>query len=85
MVKRFLKSRRTGFYFAVAREGEIGASDRIEFLSRDEHRVSVADITRLYVFDKDDRLGMRRAMEIKALPDSWRNYFRERLETAAGT
>jgi hypothetical protein len=30
-------------------------------------------------------MGMRRAMEIKALPDSWRNYFRERLETAAGT
>jgi hypothetical protein len=30
-------------------------------------------------------MGMRRAVEINALPDGWRNYFRERLKTAAGT
>src|SRR5215510_5494478 len=29
MVKRFLASRRTGFYLAVAREGEVGAGDEI--------------------------------------------------------
>lgn len=85
MVKRFLKSRRTGFYFAVAREGAIGAGDKIQFLSRDEHRLSVAEITRLYAFDKDDLAGMRRATEVKALSDGWRDYFRARLETAAGS
>jgi len=85
MVKRFLKSRRTGFYFAVAREGEIGAGDRIHFLSRDEGRVSVADITRLYAFERNDLDGMRRAAEVKALPDGWRDYFRGRLETEAGS
>jgi len=85
MVKLFLKSRRTGFYFAVAREGEIGAGDRIHFLSRDEGRVSVADITRLYAFERNDLDGMRRAAEVKALPDGWRDYFRGRLETAAGS
>lgn len=85
MIKRFLQSRRTGFYFAVRREGETGAGDRIEILSRDENRVSVADITRLYAFDKDDLAGMRRAAEVKALPDGWRDYFRARLEMAAGS
>ena len=85
MVKRFLKSRRTGFYFAVAREGEIGAGDGVDFLSRDEGRVSVADITRLYAFERNDLAGMRRAAEVKALPDGWRDYFRGRLETAAGS
>jgi MOSC domain-containing protein YiiM len=84
MVKKFLKSRRIGFYFAVAREGEIGAGDPIQFLSRDEHRVSVADITRLYAFDKNDLAGMRRVVEVRALPDSWRDYFRQRLQSAAG-
>jgi MOSC domain-containing protein YiiM len=79
MVKRFLKSRRTGFYFAVVREGEIGAGDPIHFLSRDGARVSVADVTRLYAYEKKDLEGMRRAVEVKALPESWRGYFRERL------
>jgi MOSC domain-containing protein YiiM len=82
MVKRFLKSRRTGFYFAVAREGEIGTGDRFQLLSRDTNRVSVADITRLYAFEENDLTGMRRAVEVKALPDGWRDYFRARLAAA---
>jgi MOSC domain-containing protein YiiM len=84
MTKKFLKSRRTGFYFAVAREGEIGAGDTIQFLSRDENSVSVADITRLYAFEKHDFAGMRHAVKVPDLPDSWRDYFRDRLQSAAG-
>jgi MOSC domain-containing protein YiiM len=77
MVKRFLRSRRTGFYFSVAREGDIGAGGPFHFLSREENRVSVADITRLYAFDRNDLAGMRRAAATKALPESWRSYFIE--------
>jgi MOSC domain-containing protein YiiM len=84
IVKRFLKSRRTGFYFAVLREGEIGAGDTIHFLSREENRVTVADITRLYAYDKNDVTGMRRAAALKVLPESWRRYFRARIEKAGG-
>jgi MOSC domain-containing protein YiiM len=79
MVKRFLKSRRTGFYCAVLREGEIGAGDAIHYLSRDDGSVTVADVTRLYAFDKQDRAGLRRASDAQSLPESWRAYFRERL------
>ena len=80
MVRRFLKSRRTGFYCAVLREGEIEAGNTIHYLSRDEARVTIADIIRLYAFEKPDLAGMRRAAELKALPESWRGYFRERVE-----
>lgn len=80
MVKRFLKSHRTGFYCAVLREGEIEAGDPIHFLSRDEARITIADITQLYAFEKQDLAGMRRAADLKALPESWRGYFRERVE-----
>jgi MOSC domain-containing protein YiiM len=79
MVKRFLKSRRTGFYCAVLRQGEIGQSDKIEFLGRDQNKITVADITRIYAFDKGDTNTLRRAMQIKALPENWRAYFRDRL------
>jgi len=84
MAKRFLRSRRTGFYCAVAREGNIGAGDTIQFLSRDENRVSVADITRLYASGKNDFAGMRRAVSVPDLPESWRDYFHERLQASAG-
>lgn len=79
MVKRFLKSGRTGFYFAVVQEGAIAAGDPIEFVSRDEHGVTVADILALYVHDADNQGLLLRAMELPALPESWRDYFRSRL------
>jgi MOSC domain-containing protein YiiM len=84
MIERFLRSRRTGFYFSVAREGEIGAGDPIHFLSRDGNCVSIADVTRLYAFDRNDFAGMRRAAKVKALPDSWRTYFGERVHKSSG-
>ena len=82
MVKRFLRSRRTGFYVSVAREGEIAAGDALHFLSRDEHEVTIADITRLYAFDRHDIEAMRRAVSVAALPESWRAYFTERAGRA---
>ena len=80
IVKRFLKSRRTGFYCAVLRESEIGAGDAIHYLARDDNNVSVAEIIRLYAFDRNDAAGMRRAVGAKALPESWRRYFNDRIE-----
>jgi MOSC domain-containing protein YiiM len=79
ILKRFLASGRTGFYFAVEREGEVGAGDEIELLGRDEHNVTVADITRLYARDRGDFETMRRAMKVEALPETWRSYFAQRL------
>ena len=79
MVKRFLKSGRTGFYLAVSREGEVASGDRIEFVSRSDHDVTVAEISALYTRDADNQGLLRRAVELAALPESWRAYFRKRL------
>ena len=80
IIKRFLHSGRTGFYFAVMQEGEVGTGDGIELVSRDEHSVTVADITRLYVREKDDVGTLRRAVQVTALPESWRVYFGKQIE-----
>ena len=80
IIKRFLISRRTGFYFAVAREGMVSAGDAIEFIGRDQQEISVADITRLYAFEKNDLKGLRRAIGVEALPESWKGYFQHQLE-----
>jgi MOSC domain-containing protein YiiM len=83
MVKRFLASGRTGFYFAVTREGEVGAGDEITVIARDPNAVPVSEITRLYVtkrYGDDDVTSVRRALRVEALPESWKQYFRERLQ-----
>jgi MOSC domain-containing protein YiiM len=86
MVRRFLASGRTGFYFAVTREGEVGAGDEIKVISRDENAVAVSEITRLYIakrYDEKDVTSLRRALRVAALPESWKEYLRERLERAS--
>lgn len=83
MVKRFLASRRTGFYLAVTREGQVGAGDEIEVFARDPNAVSVSEITRLYLakrYGSADLTSLRRALQVAALPESWKAYFRERLQ-----
>ncbi|HEV8662008.1 MAG TPA: MOSC domain-containing protein [Candidatus Methylomirabilis sp.] len=79
MVKRFLASRRTGFYLTVLEEGDVGAGDPITQVSLGEAPVTVADITRLYVDGGEDIEGLQRAVRVEALPEDWRDYFRERL------
>jgi len=81
MVKRFLQSGRTGFYFAVLKEGEVAAGDSIEALEKDEHNISVADVVNLYREDAGNHDLLRRASELPSLPNSWREYFRKRLES----
>ena len=79
MVKRFLQSGRTGFYFAVINEGEVAAGDSIELIERDEHNIPVADIVNLYRGDATNQDMLRRVSELPSLPNSWREYFRKRL------
>jgi MOSC domain-containing protein YiiM len=79
MVKRFLASRRTGFYFSVLQEGEVGAGDTLELLSRDDHNITVADITQLYGRGQDNPELLRRAAQLEVLPEVWRDYFQEQI------
>jgi MOSC domain-containing protein YiiM len=79
IVKRFLQSGRTGFYFAVLKEGEVAAGDSIELLEKDEHNIPVADVVNLYRRDATNQDLLRRVSELPSLPKSWRNYFRTRL------
>jgi MOSC domain-containing protein YiiM len=79
IIKRFLASGRSGFYFSVQQEGEVGAGDEIELIARNEKNVTVLDITRLYARDKDDVEMLRRAIDLEALPESWRDHFQKQL------
>ena len=83
MVKRFFVSGRTGFYLAVTREGEVGTGDEMRAISRDPNGVPVSEITRLYAekrYSDSDVAWVQRALRVRALPESWEKYFRQRLK-----
>lgn len=46
MVRRFMRSGRTGFYLAVTREGEAGAGDEIVRIGTDPEAITIADAVR---------------------------------------
>jgi MOSC domain-containing protein YiiM len=83
IIKRFLASRRTGFYFSVVEEGAVRAGDAVELLAREENRVSVMDIVQLYVADNPDPELLRQAAGLAVLPANWRDYFLQRLQQAS--
>ena len=80
IIRKFLQSRRSGFYLAVLKEGEVEAGDEIELISRDQNSIAISDITRLYAFEKDDLETMRRAVKVEALPESWRKSFQKQIQ-----
>jgi MOSC domain-containing protein YiiM len=82
MVKRFLDSGRTGFYMAVTREGDVGAGDEVVLLGLDPNSIPVSEITRLYIakeYEVEDARQVRRFLTLEALPESWKDYFQEKL------
>jgi MOSC domain-containing protein YiiM len=81
IIKRFLVSERSGFYLSVLREGEVGAGDEFELLEKNGSGVRVVDVTRLYSSDRENVDLLRRAIATEALPESWKEYFRKRLQT----
>ncbi len=79
VVKRFLASQRTGFYFAVLKEGEVGVGDTIEIIEKSNNSLTVSDIIALSTHEKHNVGLLRRAVGLTTLPESWRIYFEHRL------
>jgi len=67
---------------AVLREGEVGAGDEMKLIAREADGVPVSEITHLYVvkrYGEGEIRAVRRALRVEALPESWKEYFRERV------
>jgi MOSC domain-containing protein YiiM len=85
IVKRFLASERTGFYFAVLQEGEVDVGDSFELIERNKDSFRLSDVTALYTHEKHNVGLLRRAIEVAALPESWKSYFQHRLAKLTGS
>jgi MOSC domain-containing protein YiiM len=79
MAKRFLASRRSGFYLRVLREGEVGPGDEIALAHHDENGVSISDALRIYLHDPDANELIHRALRVEYLSAAWRKEFRQQI------
>ncbi len=80
MIARFLASGRTGFYLAVAEEGEIRAGDAAERVEHGRNQISISTLLRLYYSPEPaDAALVRQVLEIDELPSGWRKRFLKRL------
>lgn len=79
MVKRFLDSRRSGFYLAVETEGDLGAGDTVEVVERHPAALSIPELLRMYLNEGVDPDRVRDAIAIPALPDEWRSHLQRLL------
>jgi MOSC domain-containing protein YiiM len=72
IIKRFLASRRSGFYLSVLGEGSLRSSSTIEMVERDPQRVTVVDIINLFLGMPQDDEVLARAVKVDALPQDWK-------------
>ncbi len=67
ILKRFLHSRRSGFYYKVREPGTVEAGAGLEIIARDPRRVSVSDLLGIYRLGEGNPESLRRVLEIDAL------------------
>jgi MOSC domain-containing protein YiiM len=80
ILKMFLASGRSGIYFKVLEEGEVGAGDTIEQIRKDPNGITISDVVRLYASDKENIQMMQLAVKVEPLPDGWKHYFLEKIK-----
>jgi MOSC domain-containing protein YiiM len=80
IIKKFLESEKSGIYFKVIKEGEIGVGDIIRLIKKDNNNVTIKNIVEFFKKDdKDSTILMEKAIKVPDLPIGWKNYFLEKL------
>ena len=80
IIEPFLESGYCGFYFSVVEEGEVGAGDEFEFLGGETPTLTVLEAFRLYLPNSSDAALLRRAIQVQALPEGWRERYQAKLD-----
>jgi MOSC domain-containing protein YiiM len=77
--RKFTEALRPGTYLRIIVEGALGAGDEIRVIERPDHDVTVRDVFRIYVRDREEA---GRLLAIPRMSESWRKWARNWLEKA---
>ena len=69
--RRFGKALRPGTYLRIVGEGDVAAGDEIRILEKPDHDLTIRDVFRIYMRDRDEVL---RLLAIPQLSGSWRRW-----------
>jgi MOSC domain-containing protein YiiM len=75
VIKKFLASRRSGWYYSVAKKGCVCAGDEIRLIDREANSISVRDILELHETRNTDRELLEMVVQIEGLSEAWRRRF----------
>ena len=81
MVRQFAHAGRPGAYLRIVSEGQLGASDPVEIISRPDHGITIAVVARAIVSDHGLLAIAARA---PALPHSLAAWMRDRADVPQG-
>lgn len=79
--RRFAEAMRPGTYLRIVVEGDVGAGDEIRVVWKPNHGLSISDVSRIYLRDRDE---VERLLAIPQLSGSWRNWVRTFLRGTKG-
>lgn len=70
--KLFLASGRSGYYFRVLEEGELGAGDPIHRIKVSPERITIRQLVHTAFFDQHNLEIMKNSLAVSALSGEWR-------------
>jgi MOSC domain-containing protein YiiM len=85
ILKEFLESGRSGFYFSVAREGELEAGDEIRVIPAGAGQITIAEANHLMVAKSVPSELLQRALGSANLSKNWREHFRAKFAASASS
>ena len=77
--RRFAEALRPGTYLRIVVEGDVGAGDEISVVERPEHTLTIRDVFRIFLRDRDE---VERLLAVPQLSGSWTRWAGDWLEKA---
>ncbi len=62
IIKRFMKSGRSGIYFSVVQEGALGAGDELLYLRGDNNKITVLEVAEVFTRRNNDPVQIEKIM-----------------------
>lgn len=81
IIKKFFASAKSGIYFKVLEEGEVGSGDKIKLIRKDENNVTIHDVMKIYGDEHNHKKMLERALKIDALPIEWGERYQKILQS----